>query len=1017
MHLRSSLIALLLSLLATVTSAQTVNDTTGSINGRVIDSTRAVLPGATVTATNVETGLTRTVVSDADGNYLIALLPPGRYRVEAQLSGFGKFSEPNVEVLLGNATKVDIALAPQQVSEEVTVTARTPVVDTSRTGVASSVTQDQIANLPLLGRDFRSLALLTPGVVDSFGGRITANGSRGVATDYNVDGATSNNDFFGENAGGTRAPFTFSQAAIREFQVVRSQYDAEYGRGVGAQVNAITRSGTNRMAGEVFLFRRNRDWAAERDRTLPNGQVVSDSFRARDSTQPGFALGGPIVRDKAFFFVNYDGQRQKLPINVNDFRISSGFTGLSATLQQQFLQKLETFIGHPYDQELTYDQTFDQNTLLGKVDVNLNNDLRLSIRNNYTNFENGNNQSFNNLSNQGTENDKFNQLVGTLTWVLNPRLLSQTLVTLSHDERPIEPTSRGAEVQITNITSGTLFFGQNDFLPNNTKERKVQVKETLQYAWGDHTFKAGTELLLTHIDNLFPRNANGVYVYNSANAYVNDAPNTYRQGYGPGGGLTSWDQNTFAFFVTDSFRPTARLSLDLGMRYDWQTMPKPEGNVFPQHPEFVSQIKADRNNVAGRFGFAYDVRGNGRSVLRGGTGQFYGYMPSILLSNPLTQISGNFNQVSITCATATTVPCPTFPNLLTPEQFGQLARVGTDIVTIASDYEAQQAWRSNLQYEQQLGAGYSAGIGVVYSKLDKVQGSRNLNATPTGVMLGNLPVYDLLSPTRRYTDMGVVRELCSCEEASYRALTLETHKLAAGGSNLSWDLSYTLAKSIDQDSNERSTSSSFLFDPFNPALSEGPSDNDVRHRVVGDVTYKFPYGFLVSTIVQWRSGLPYNGGIAFSGSGIPGSPTSLSGLSQTTGNIPVFVNSSGQIINLVEANGFTRQEFSDWLASQGARLMGRNSFRQPDWFTMDLRVAKDFTLPRRTRLQLIVEAFNILNTANEFVTTNNQNKFRATYTQSTGRYAFTEFSTFGLTNSYASSPDPRQVQVAVKFIF
>src|SRR6185295_20104715 len=133
--------------------------------------------------------------------------------------------------------------------------ATAPLVDVSRSGTTMSVTSEQIANLPLLGRDFRSLAALTPGIVDAFGGRVTANGARGIATDYNIDGATSNNDFFGENTGGTRAPFTFSQAAIQEFQVVRSQYDAEYGRGVGAQLNAITKSGSNNTDGELFYFR------------------------------------------------------------------------------------------------------------------------------------------------------------------------------------------------------------------------------------------------------------------------------------------------------------------------------------------------------------------------------------------------------------------------------------------------------------------------------------------------------------------------------------------------------------------------------------------------------------------------------------------------------------------------------------------------------------------------------------------------------------------------------------------
>ena len=1020
MKLRFALIAFVaLCLVPAATSAQTVSVTTGGVNGVVVDSTGGALPGATVTATSLETGFTRSAVTDSAGVYAITLLPPGKYRVDAELSGLGKAGAPNVDVLLGSSTKVDIKITPQ-VAETVDVVATSPIIDASRSATAMSVTNEQIQNLPILGRDFRSLALLTPGVTESFGSRVTANGARGVATDYNIDGATSNNDFFGENTGGTRAPFTFSQAAIKEFQVVRSQYDAEFSRGVGAQVNAITKSGTNDFSGQLFLFFRDREWAGERSRTLRNGQTVVDSFRARDSSQPGFAIGGPIVRNKTFFFGSFDAQRQKLPIEANDIRTFSNFQALSPALQEQFFTKLESILGHPYEDELRYDQSFDQNSYLGKVDFNFGPNFRLSVRDNYTVFDNRNNQTLNNhLSNQGLEEDKFNQFVTQATMILSTNLVNTLLFQALHDERPINPTSLGPELQIGGIVSGSnVFLLQNDALPNNTKENKFQVKNTLQYARGRHTFKAGTELLFMNIDNLFARNQNGVFRYSSVQAFVDGVTNTFLQGYGPGSGLTTWGQDTFAFFGTDTWRVNSRLTLDLGIRYDWQTMPKPTTNVFPQHPEFVDQISVDRDNVAGRFGFAYDLLGDGSTVLRGGTGQFFGYMPDILLSNPLTQISGNFNQITLTCATATTVRCPTYPNLLTPDEFNQLARVSTDIVTVSPDYEAQQAWRSSIQLERQVTRGITVGVGGIFAQLSKVQGSRNINAVPSGIMLGNVPHYVLNSPNRKYTDMGVVRELCSCEEASFKSFTIETHKLAVGGSKWSWDLSYTLSDSTDYESNERSTSSSFLYDPFNPALSEGPSDNDIRHRVVGNATYTLPWDIMLSGIFTWRSGLPYTGGIAFRQSGVPGSPTSLSGLSQTTGNIPVFVNANGDIIDLLLANNMSRQQFADFLASQDARIIGRNTYRQPDWYNIDFRISKTFDLKYgRTRLQLLAEVFNIMNTKNEFVSSSNQNLFEAFYTQSTDRYTFTRFSNFGLTNSYSNTPDPRQFQVAVKVIF
>jgi hypothetical protein len=1012
--------AVLMLCLAGSAFGQSVNSTMGSVSGVVKDSTGAALPGVTVTATNLGTGLNRTTVTEGEGTYVLNLLPPGTYKVDAELAGLGTASAASVNVLLGNSTKVDLIISPQVVTEEITVTAAAPVVDTSRTGTAISVTEQQIDSLPILTRDFRALAQLTPGVVPTFGNRITSNGARGISTDYNIDGASSNNDFFGEQTGGTRAPFTFSQAAVREFQVVRSQYDAEYGRGVGATLNAITKSGSNDLEGEVFYYLRNKDWASSRPNNFPSNQTATDSFVAKDSSQPGFALGGPVLRDRLFYFVNYDGQSQNQPINATNITANAAFTALPAETRTAFLTKIQTLIGFPYEEGLQYEQSFDQKTYLIKFDLNAGAKNHFSLRDNYSNFENANNQSFNHLSNQGVENDKFNQLVLQGESVFSNSMFNQLIVQYSTDERPISPRTTTPEVAITYAPGQTVFLGQNDFLPNNTKEKKIQVKNTLSYVWNAHTFKGGVEALLVSIDNLFPRNLNGVFRYNSVADFVNDRPNSFNQGFGPGGGLTSWDQDTYALYASDSFRVGARWNFDIGLRYDWQTMPEPETNAFPQHPEFVSQIEED-HNLAPRLGFAFDVLGNGRSVVRGGTGKFFSYMPSILLSNPLTQISGNFSQVSISNCNATTnvVPCPAYPNLLSPAQFGQLARVGTDIVTIGPDYEAQEAWRSSLQFEQQIGSTYSAAAGLIYQKTTKVQGTRNINLVPAGFSFGDLPIYTTNSPNRRYNDMGVVRELFSDEESSYNALTLETHKLAINQSNFSWDLSYTLAEATDQDSNERSTSTSFLYDPNNLDLSEGPSDSDIRHRVVGDFTYRLPWGFTVSAIGSWRTGTPFTRGNAFTGA------MNINGITQTSGNIPVFVNSEGQIIDMAAfaSGGKTRAEIAAFLSSQGARIIGRNTERQPDVWSADLRLAKTFGLPRGFEVELLGEVFNVFNTRNRTIGTANQTMFSWAYTAATDRYVITpvNFSDgtprFGVESGYDTSVDPRQLQVAAKIRF
>src|SRR5258708_14553404 len=199
-----------------------VNTTTGTISGVVTDNNGGALPGVTISISNTETGLSRTGVTEADGTYNVSLLPPGQYRVEAQLAGLGKAAQPNVTVRLGEATSVKLKITPQ-VTEQITVTAATPIVDTQRSGTTASVSNQQIESLPILGRDFRSLAALTPGItLSSFDGTITANGARGLSTDFNIDGANSDNDFFGQQTGGTPPPFTFPQAAINPSQLIRT---------------------------------------------------------------------------------------------------------------------------------------------------------------------------------------------------------------------------------------------------------------------------------------------------------------------------------------------------------------------------------------------------------------------------------------------------------------------------------------------------------------------------------------------------------------------------------------------------------------------------------------------------------------------------------------------------------------------------------------------------------------------------------------------------------------------------
>ncbi|MCA1732078.1 MAG: TonB-dependent receptor, partial [Acidobacteria bacterium] len=963
--------------------------TSGEINGSVVDSSGAALPGVTVTATNTQTGLTRTAYTETSGQYNIPQLPPGIYRVEAELVGLGRSVRDRIQVYLGQAANIRFTLTPQ-VAEEITVTAEAPLVDTTQSGSTESVTQTQIENLPILGRDFKDLVSLTPGVSNSFGGRVSLNGARGMSTDYNIDGANANSDFFGEERGGTEAPYVFSQAAIREFQVIRSSYSSEYSRGGGGTVNAITKSGTNELSGELFYYHRDEEWADER-----NVEGITEFFEPRNADQYGFAAGGPIIQDRLFYFVNGDFQKIEEPFNITDFRTSSQFQALSPEVRNALTAKLEGLIGGSLDEQFRYDTRENQDTWLAKVDWNIANNTHFNIRWNMSDFNNFPSESGNTLSNQGDEYNTVNSYVGQLDSIISPSLYNFALGQYSLEERPIFPlTTSFPSTRIGGLRSGDVTFGQVDFLPNGTDEEKWEIKDTLSWIAGDHLVKGGFNYLDVAVDNLFVRDLSGDFDFDTPEEFLAGTPSTFQQGFGISP-TNSYDFQQWGLFLMDTWRVNNRLTVDYGVRYDAQTMPTPLRNVYEttgdgRYANLDDDFIEDDGNFAPRAGFAYDFNGDGRSVLRGGAGMYYNFIPAILYAQPLQQIGGLFNNYTFRCSQ---VECPTYPNLFTPEYLaGVDPSAVLDIAVVSPDLEAQESLRMSLGYEQQLGNAYSFEVEGVYADHDNQQRFVNVNAVPTGLMFGNITQYTTSTSNKPYPDFRDVRMHVSDAEAEYTSATVGFRKIALGDSRLSWLAHYTWSEAIDQDSNSRSTSSSFSYDPYNPKLSEGPADYDTTHRVVASATYELPYGFLVSGIYKWNTGQPYTRNIFFSGGA-----GNLVGLFRVFVNVPVFVDSNGSVIDITQASGSTPAEFAAFLNDQGATILGRNTENQPDFSNFDLRLAKRFGLPYGIDMELIAEVFNVFNEANKFIINQQQNEFtiRQTGSSSAPTYTITRNTSFG----------------------
>src|SRR3954468_11450071 len=377
--------------LARTVSAQTP---TGSIEGTVVDTSGAVIPGVTVSVTHDATGVARDVVSDAQGLFRAPLLPVGTYTVKAALQGFQAFEARDLTLTIGQTVTVRIELRPGSVSESVTVSvpisASTPSVETTRSQMSATIGELAIANLPVNGRNFIDFALTTPGVTrDTRSGDISFAGQRGILNSLVIDGADNNNTFFGQTLGRTgsgRAPYQFSQDAVAEFQVNRNAYSAEYGRAGGAVINVVTKSGTNDFHGSAFEFFRDKSlnantWANKVRTPIPPKAF----FRIH---QFGGSLGGPIQKDKGFFFFFYHGQGRHLP---------NAIAPLSVTVPPAILNSTDPNVQAGLAlidaRNEDYTLTRDQDVFLAKVDYQFNPKHRLSVRYNHQNFTGGNNES------------------------------------------------------------------------------------------------------------------------------------------------------------------------------------------------------------------------------------------------------------------------------------------------------------------------------------------------------------------------------------------------------------------------------------------------------------------------------------------------------------------------------------------------------------------------------------------------------------------------------------------------
>jgi hypothetical protein len=619
---------ILILLLAPAIAAQT-QSTTGDIQGTVQDVNGAVIPGANVEIKNVATGINRSLVTDEGGRFVSLALQPGKYSVTVSKQGFATTEDPNVVVTVGKSVNLEFPLKPGGVEGTVTISA-SPTVDTVKTEVSTTINEMAVANTPILGRKFEDLLTLTPGVSITQGpdgDEINFSGQRGIFNNVSLDGGDYNNGFFGEQLGGQRAAIDITLEAVKEFQVVATGASAEFGRTAGGIINVITKSGTNDVHGSAFYFQRLEALTAN----TSDGKSLTDFHRE----QYGATIGGPIRRNKAFYFLAFEGVRENLsranlsepigtPCSIAAPTILANEALINGSEDCQRLALINFFRTTRNQEEgLPVDHKISNHAIFAKTDFELNSANKLAVSYNFDYSENTNQTfdvaTYGNSANGIEGPSKINVLRVNLYSTISPTKLNEAHFSYSRELRPRSAIQSNVPADTAMGFATTFRFGNPFFLAPNVDELlwRTHVKDNFSIVSGNHTIKVGGDWLHTLNDQVFRGFFNGRYIFDSVTGFLRYASPAAPGGFGPstvgcadgtfvtapapcpggattggplllylqGAGLTgpATDAAGFskitnedlALFVQDSWKVWPNFTLNYGLRWEAQIFPEP----------------------------------------------------------------------------------------------------------------------------------------------------------------------------------------------------------------------------------------------------------------------------------------------------------------------------------------------------------------------------------------------------------------------------------------------------------
>jgi hypothetical protein len=954
-------------LCAAPVGAQTV--TTGNITGTIIDAQGGVLPGATVTAVHTDTGTSYEGVTGVDGRYSILNVRVGTYTITVNMSGFKDQKQEKVPVELGAERTADFKLQLSSVSETVDVVAAAPTIDLSRAGTADNIPNAVKETLPTITRSLNDIVRISP-MFNAQGGGAGDQASvvsvAGNSPRYNglqIDGAA-NNDLFGLASsagapGGTAETQPISLDAIQEIQLVVAPYDVRQGGFTGGGINAVTKSGTNTLHGTGFYFTRNQNWV---------GKGVTDRrISTLKDKQGGGSLGGPIMKNKAFFFGTADYGRKERPtgFSVNQ----GGQTTGNADLVNRFVTDLKA-LGYtvPGDPLGEFNKLTNNDKYFVRGDVNVAKGHQLTIRHNYIDSFNDIMSTFLNnyrLPDAGyryfsTTNSTVGQLNSQIGKGVNEFRLTLTRV------RDHRGSSLGGSpfpaVTVTLATGFNVIAGTENFSGRNAIDQDImELNDAYTMLKGRHTVTIGTHNEFLDLSNLFIRDAFGSYSFSSLANFEAGFAQQYDRSFSATSDpaqRAAFTVRQWGFYAGDQWRVRPSVTITYGVRIDAPRYPtKPNANpIAVQNFGFSTDVVPNQVQFAPRAGFNWDLSGNGTEQIRGGAGLFTGRPAYVWISNQFGNTGIDFTRIGAGFSTANRIPFVADPNGQPTTVTGAAGTAFTnEIDMIDPKFKYPSVLRGNLGYDRQLWGGFTGNFDFVFSKTIKDIAYENLNfVQASGVTgVGGRPFF-----TRRVTSLSDVILLKNTSKGYTWNAAAEVRRPFSNGFYINGSYSYGVAKSVmDGTSDQAASNWGNVYtpgDPNNVVLAR--SNFDPGHRITLTATYDMPFAKVirpaVSVFYSGSSGRPYT--LTY-GRDVNGDNRGTNDLLYIPTATDPFTYTGGTYSDLL---GYLNGDAC--LADFVGQIVPRNACRAPWQNTLDGRFA--IQLPyKRYKTEITLDALNLIN--------------------------------------------------------